>query len=202
MSKIGNFLRTTFLGGFIILLPVVLTLYLIRWLVALITTTIEPVTMVLTEQVHLGHILALSTAFIAVVAACFLLGLVVKTRLGRGLLRQIEQKILKVAPGYSFFKETVSQLLGQKNRPFSRVVLIKMFGSDLLSTGFVTNEHSSSGLFTVFVPSGLNPTSGLLLHTAKENLIFIDVPVEVAMRSIIGCGSGVSALLDHLPQNK
>ncbi len=202
MSKIAAFLRTTFLGGFIVLLPVVLTLFLIRWLVELISQTIEPVTLVLTEHARLGQVLALLMAFILVVTACFLLGLVVKTRLGRTILRQLEKRILKEAPGYTFFKETVRQVLGQKSRPFSRVVLIKMFGSDILSTGFVTNEDSRTGLFTVFVPSGLNPTSGLLLHAPRESLFFIDVPVETAMRTLIGCGSGASVLLDQLPSMK
>lgn len=198
MKKFGVFLRTTFLGGFIVLLPVVLTLFLIRWLIALITQTIEPLTRIITEHSGIGHVLALIGAFMLVVASCFLLGLMVKTRLGRGLLHFFEGKILKVAPGYSFFKETVSQLLGQKDRPFSRVVLVKMFSSAILSTGFVTNEHGTTDLLTVFVPSGLNPTSGLLLHVPRKDLIFLDVTVEAAMRTIIGCGSGASVLLDQI----
>ncbi len=198
MSKLGRFLRTTFLGGFIIILPVVLTLFLLRWMVGLVAQLIEPLTRIITEHARLGHVLAMSTALILVVVVCFLMGLVVKTRMGSGLLRLIEKKILKVAPGYNFFKETIGQLLGQKNRPFSRVVLVRMFGSETMGIGFLTNEHCDSGLMTVFVPSGLNPTSGLLLHVPKEECRFIDVSVETAMRSIIGCGAGASALLDHI----
>lgn len=198
MKKMAAFLKTTLLGGFIVLLPVVLTLFLIRWLVTLITQSIEPLTLVFTEHTRLGHALALSFALVGVISLCFVLGLVVKTRLGHSLLSFVERNILKVAPGYSFFKETVGQLLGQKSRPFSRVVLVRMFGSSTLGTGFVTNEHAQSGLVTVFVPSGLNPTSGLLLHLPPGELIYTNVSVEAAMRTIIGCGTGASLLLDQM----
>ncbi len=200
MKRFTAFLKTTFLGGFIVLLPVVLTLFLLRWLVGMITDLIEPLTVIFTEHAGLGHALAFSLAVIAVITVCFTLGLVVKTRLGYALLRGVEQRILKEAPGYTFFKETVRQLLGQKNRPFSRVVLVRMFGTTALSTGFVTNEHSASGLYSVFVPSGLNPTSGYLLHVPAGDIFFIDVSVETAMRTIIGCGTGASELLDQLPK--
>jgi uncharacterized membrane protein len=196
MKKMAVFLRTTLLGGFIVLLPVVLTIFLIRWLVALVSQAIEPLTLVFTEHARLGHAFALSFALVGVISLCFVLGLVVKTRLGHGLLKFVEQSILKVAPGYTFFKETVGQLLGQKSRPFSRVVLVRMFGSSTYSTGFVTNEHAPSGLVTVFVPSGLNPMSGLLLHLPSAELIYVNVSVETAMRTIIGCGTGASLMLD------
>lgn len=203
MSRFGQFLRTTFLGGFIVLLPVVLTLYLLRWLVDLITQAIQPVTAVFTEHARFGQALAFSLAFIGVITVCFVLGLVVKTRLGAAVLRGFEHRILKEAPGYSFFKETVRQLLGQKDRSFSKVVLVRMFNSSALSIGFITNEDIKSGLYSVFVPSGLNPTSGHLLHVLRDDLVFLDVSVETAMRTIIGCGTGASALLEGLsPKTK
>ena len=105
--------------------------------------------------------------------------------------------ILKIAPGYSLFKETLKQLVGQEKKPFSSVVLARIFGSDTLMTGFVTDEHPD-GRVTAFFPSALNPTTGLLCHLKKEDVRIIDVSVETAMRSIISCGVGSSKLFEKM----
>jgi len=61
--------------------------------------------------------------------------------------------------------------------------------------GFFSDEHPD-GYYTVYVPSGLNPTTGLIFHLEKQYVDIIDASVEETMRSIIGCGSGSHALID------
>ena len=100
-------------------------------------------------------------------------------------------------PGYKLFKTTIKQFLGQKETPFSRVALVRPFGNDTMMTGFVTDEHPGGG-FSVFVPSGLNPTIGLILHLKKESVHLVDVSVEDTMRSIISCGAGSFKLMEKL----
>ena len=62
-------------------------------------------------------------------------------------------------------------------------------------TVFVTDTHAD-GSYTVFMPTGPNPTSGNIYHLQAENVYPVDVPVEDAMRSIISCGAGSSALVN------
>jgi uncharacterized membrane protein len=64
-----------------------------------------------------------------------------------------------------------------------------------MMTAFITDRHPD-GSFTVFVPSGLNPTSGMIYHLQKEFVHPIEVSVESTMRSIIGCGAGSGQLID------
>jgi uncharacterized membrane protein len=58
----------------------------------------------------------------------------------------------------------------------------------------VTDEHED-GSFTVFVPTGPNPTSGQIFHLNQKYVHPLDVGVEDAMRSIISCGAGSTDLL-------
>ncbi len=203
MIRIKRFIRTTILGGVIVILPIALTFFFLRWVFNFATGLIEPVTRMLMEQSKLQKFVAESIVIAFIVLVCFLVGLVVKTRFGRFLYQTFENKILEIAPGYNLFKETIKQLLGRDRAPFSRVALVQVFGpaSNTMMTGFVTDEHPD-GYCTVFVPSGLTPTAGLIYHVEKQYVHIVDASVEDTMRIVISCGMGSQKLLEDFVQGK
>jgi uncharacterized membrane protein len=81
------------------------------------------------------------------------------------------------------------------------VALAQIFGNSTLVTCFVTDSHDD-GSFTVFVPTGPNPTSGLIYHLEGQYVHPVKVPVQDAMRSVISCGAGSGKLLQQYPVNK
>lgn len=197
-SRATRFLRTTVLGGLGVLLPILLSFLLLRWLFRTGVDFVQPITRALIAAVALQEIVAQVIAVVLVVYACFLTGLVIRTRLGGWILSSLERHMLRVAPGYSLFKETLRQLLGSGKRPFTSVVLGKVFCSETLMTGFITDENPGGGRVTVFFPSALNPTTGLLCHLREQDIQRLDVSVETAMRTIISCGVGSSSLLSAM----
>lgn len=196
MKRLKTFFKTTLIGGITVVLPILLSFVVFRWLFNALTGLIEPLTKLILPTMTLPKNVVSLIAFTLMVVICFILGLVVKTRIGHFFLTQTEKRILKIAPGYNLFKETIKQFLGKKKKPFSRVALVKPFGNDTLLTGFVTDEHEK-GIYTVFIPSALNPTTGLICHMSKKNVHFIDVKGEDAMRTIISCGAGARELVDQ-----
>ncbi len=195
MNRLKRFLRTTFLGGIAVILPVVLTFLFLRWLFRVITDFIEPITHVVVKESRIQVYFAYILVIIFIISVCFFVGLVVRTRFGHFVHDTVEKRILKIAPGYTLFKETIKQFLGQERAPFSQVALVEAFGPNSLMTGFITDRHPA-GYYTVYVPSGLNPTTGLILHLETKYVHLLDVPVEETMRSIIGCGAGSNKLVD------
>ena len=87
------------------------------------------------------------------------------------------------------------QFIGIKKKPFSSVALAQVFGNDIMATVFITDEHPS-GIVTVFMPTGPNPTSGLILHLDKKYVHIVKASVEDTMRSIISCGAGSTKLIE------
>jgi uncharacterized membrane protein len=77
------------------------------------------------------------------------------------------------------------------------VALVRLFGNETLVSAFVTETHPD-GSYTVFMPTGPNPTSGNIYHVPGENVFPVDVSVEDTMRSIISCGAGSSTLVAKL----
>lgn len=195
MIKIKNFLKATLLGGVMVILPVVLTFFFLRWFINLITELVNPFTRLLVEHSHIQKNIADFLVVVIIILICFLVGMLIKTRLGIFIHGQVEKRILKIAPGYSLFRETAKQFLGQKRAPFSSVALVRAFENSTMMTAFITDRHPD-GSYTVFVPSGLNPTSGLIYHLQKEFVHPVEVSVEVTMRSIISCGAGSGPLVE------
>jgi uncharacterized membrane protein len=162
---------------------------------------ISPLThYVMARSEHEGIIVDI-LVLLVLVCVCFLVGAVVRTRLGKWLYGLIEARLLRRAPGYSMIKETANHILGENRKsPFSSVALARIFGNDTLVSVFVTDTHAD-GSYTVFMPTGPNPTSGNIYHLKAENVYPVDVPVEDAMRSIISCGAGSSALVNKFNED-
>lgn len=198
MDRIIGFLKTSLLGGVVVILPVAIMASVFIWLFNLINKLINPLTSWLTTRTYFNEYIADAVVIIFLVAACFFVGLLVKTSLGSFLYRQIESRLFSQVPGYSLIKETVLQIFGSKNgSPFSSVALAQVYGNETLMTAFITDTHED-GSYTLFVPTGPNPTSGLIFHLDGKYVHPIDVPVQDAMRSIISCGAGSSKLIQEL----
>ena len=194
MVRLRTFMLTTTIGGIVVILPTILFLIIFRWLFQWMTGLIQPLTNMLITQSHLHEIIADIVIICIILSACFIVGLVVRTKVGCFLRDGLEKHILSIAPGYRIIKETVMQLLGQKKSPFSSVALVKIYNNDALMTAFITDEHVN-GWKTVFIPTGPNPTTGYIYHLPLERVFPINIKPEIALRSVIACGAGSQALL-------
>lgn len=202
MKKLREFVKSTLIGGLLVLLPLTILLYALVWIFNLIHKAIAPLTRIVMEKSALRVVVADVVVIGLIVLVCFLVGAFVRTRLGRWMYALIESRLLRRAPGYSMIKETVSQFLDKdRPSPFSSVALARIFESDTLVSVFVTDRHAD-GSYTVFMPTGPNPTSGNIYHLKAENVFPVDVPVEDAMRSIISCGAGSSGLIAKLGRDR
>jgi uncharacterized membrane protein len=194
IQKIKNFLITTILGGLTVILPITLIIMVFNWIFHKFSEIINPLTSFVMEKSEVQVILADIIVISVILLGCFLIGFLEKTKLGGFLLRQLERFILKQIPGYRFVKETILQLLGSGKNPFSSVALVKLFDGQTRATAFVTDD-SGGKYITVFVPTGPNPTSGGIFHVPREAVEKIDIPIELAMKTVISCGYGSKDLI-------
>jgi uncharacterized membrane protein len=197
LKSAWNFVKTALLGGFVVILPAAIIVTVFAWMFGIVTRLIRPLTAVLVERSEMGQLMADLLVIGLIVGFCFALGLAVRTAAGRLLQRSVESRLEKFAPGYRLIKETLLLFLGRKKSPFLRVALVRLYGSDALTTAFVTEEHGD-GTVTVFVPTSPNPTSGLIFHLKGEHVLPSDASVETAMRTVIACGVGSEALLGKM----
>jgi len=200
MQGIKSFFKTSLLGGLVVLLPVGILALLFAWVFGMVQRWVQPLTNLVTSLTVLNELLAMFVALCLIVVACFVVGLILRTQVGRFIHEKLEDHILKIAPGYNLIKETVLQFLGNRPSPFSSVALVRLFGNDTLVTAFVTETHDN-GWYSVFVPTGPNPTSGNIYHLKPEYVHKVDLPIEDVMRSIISCGAGSASVVKAFLQD-
>jgi uncharacterized membrane protein len=189
MNRLKEFFKLTMMGGLMVVLPILILLALFNWLIKLLHNWVRPLTEAFLNFVTLDESLASLLIVVSIVSVCFLLGILVNSRLGKGVHDFLEKKILEKFPGYSIIRDTLEQFLGKKNSAFSRVALVDVFNCGTRMTAFITDEHAN-GYFTVFVPTGPNPTSGNIYHLPANQVTLLNVPIEETMRTIISCGAG------------
>lgn len=199
MKKIKEFCKSALIGGLLVVLPMAISLFILTWVFGMVRAVIGPVTTIVMENSPLQGIVVDVLVISLIIVSCFAVGVLVRTRLGKWIYSILEAKVLLKAPGYSLIKETVVQLLGNKKSPFSSVALAQIYCNDTMVSAFITDEHED-GSYTVFVPTGPNPTSGNIYHLPSQYVHPVDVKIDDMMRSIISCGAGSSALIKKRTQ--
>ncbi len=194
MNQLKEFVKSTVVGGLLVILPLAISFFTLTWVFGLVQEAISPLKTIVMQKSPLQGVVADILAVALLIVVCFSVGVLVRIRLGKWLYSVLESNVFLKVPGYSLIKETVYQFLGKKKSPFSSVALVQIFDNETLLSAFITDEHAD-GTCTVFVPTGPNPTSGNIYHLPKDRVHPVDVSIEDAMRSIISCGAGSSILI-------
>ena len=204
MGRIKTFITTSLLGGLAVILPVTITILFFKWLFNFVIQIIQPLTQLVAARSNFQELAAGAIVLGIILSSCFLVGAIVKTKLGKFFRGHFENVLSKFVPGYGMIKSTVVQIFDRKKYPFSSVALVQAFENDTLMTGFVIDKHPDD-IYTVFVPCGPNPTTGYIFHLQQQYVHPVTVPVENALRSVISCGVGSKPLLDafhQIPEGK
>jgi uncharacterized membrane protein len=201
MKRIKTFIKTSLLGGLAVILPTALLFLIFRWLFNWVTDLIQPLTNMLLARGQFQEFIADMVVIALILLFCFVVGLAVKTRIGRFIHVNLENRILQIAPGYPTLKSIVMQFIGKKKSPFSSVALVRPFENETLMTAFITDAHDDDW-YTVFVPTGPNPTTGFIFHLKGQYVQAVPVTVEEALRSVISCGAGSTHLIQRFAEIK
>ncbi len=192
MSK----LRRYFLTGLAVLLPIVLTGYII---IIVFNFADNLLGKHINKYLHdlfgfyipgLGLLL---TAFIIVATGFFS-----SNFLGRKLLPFFEEILLRiplVQQLYAPAKKIVSFFFSAKQQLFKQVVLIEYPRKGIWSLAFITNQGTpeigaklGKEMLNVFIPSTPGPLTGYFMFVPKEDVIFLDISVEDALKLFISGG--------------
>ena len=197
MATERHYIRTTLIGGMLVVLPVAVFANLVLWFGDWAMTKTEPIARLIAAQLDLpiwiGHALTIAV----ILAGCFVIGAIVSTRFGNRAFNWLERNTVQRVPGYKPVKEIVGYLGGRDQNPFARPVLVRI-SDDVQLTGFLADEGAEGP--SVFVPTGPNPTTGLILHVSPEQVQRIALPGSEVLQTVIACGAGSQRLLRSIVQ--
>jgi len=191
-SILGH-LRTTFLRGIGVIVPVVLTYWVFRFLLNWVDGILSPAF----EEVIGRHIPGLG--FAAMIVLILVVGLLTRNLAGRLFLAWLEDLVRTipfVRSVYGAIKDLVGSFAtGGKGRTFRLVVLTEFPRKGIFAIGFVTNvmvyttpEGRRYELFNVYIPSPPNPTAGFLSLIPKEEAVVLNITVEEGLKLVLSGG--------------
>jgi uncharacterized membrane protein len=138
-----------------------------------------------------GIVLALLLALGVVLATCFLLGSLVRTRIGSWTFDRIEL-VLREIPGY----EIIGNLLKgfAEDRTAYRSVLVELYGPGHGVLGFVMDE-AENGNLVVLVPSTPALTVGVMHFVTPDRVRYLDAGAKEVTDCISKWGVGGGSIV-------
>jgi len=186
-------LARTFLSGLAAVLPIVITIAVLLWLVALAETALGAVVRVFlpagSYQRGLGLLLAIGIVFAV--------GVLMEAVLFRRLMHWLEgllNRIPLVKTVYSAVRDLMSLFSKAGTKKFSKVVLVKFPGTEAQLIGFVTIEDfaglpiaAAPDAVAVYLPMSYT-IGGYTVFLPRHCLTPVDMTLEEAMRFVVTAG--------------
>ena len=127
-----------------------------------------------------------------------LLGFLARAVFFRWLLSMYDYVFHRIPVIKTIYKATqqiINTIFGSASKSFKQVVMVPFPLHGAYCIGLVSGEAPyscdktlGSKLLSIFVPTTPNPTSGFLMMYKEEEVIYIDMKVEDAVKYIISCG--------------
>ena len=193
MKRLGNFLKTTVLGGFFALLPVVLVIELLGKAMQFAQKVTAPVVRLFPQFItqKLKFPILLAVVFLGLI--CFVAGLLVQSTLARATSGWVEHYLLLHLPGYRAIKGLTQSLSGTSEAgAFKPALLVSDGGQRELA--YLIGDHGN-GQATVMLPSSPTPMAGSVKIVARDQIEILDARLSEVTRVLNQWGVGTRELL-------
>ncbi len=195
MKIILDFLLTTFVTGFLIILPLLLSYLVIGQLLDILLLLTTP----LHDFLKIGGMSEeLSDRLITIIVLiliCLLIGIANKKSLFIGIGNWIEAKFLNYLPLYKMLRNLSTNLSDNQIPEYFQPALIEMV-EDIQFLGFIVEEHKD-GKLTIFVPMSPTPGVGMIQIVNSNKVQIINAPMKNAAICVLDWGHGVESLVSQ-----
>ena len=110
MKGLAELIKTTLIGGLLVVLPIYLSILLLAKMLASVLTLLSPVTAAIPASAQFRQIVAI----LIVLTVCLVVGLLVRTNIGLRAKNAFEHSVLKKIPGYALVRDLARRLSGDE----------------------------------------------------------------------------------------
>lgn len=204
-------MKKYFLTGLAILLPLAVTIAIVAFIVNFLTQPFIGLTSAFLRRfdiVNRGFFfinpqkaLLYGSQILILIGICLftvLLGIITRWFLFKTLLNwsdQLLHRIPLVNKVYKTTQEIIKTLFTADKNSFKQVVMAPfpkegayMLGLISRKSPNICSQATDSDLYSVLIPTTPNPTTGFLVMYKKEELIFLEMSPEDAIKYIVSCG--------------
>ncbi len=197
-------IKKYFITGLLVLIPVILTIWVIYSLVEFLDQIILWLPDYLKPNYLFGSSIPGFGALLTIIII-LLIGVIANNFLGKKIIALYEMilgRLPVVKSIYKGIKQVSDTLLSNSGNAFSKAVLIEFPMAGTYTFAFVTGEpeaklakYLQGKYVNVYVPTTPNPTSGYTLMVPKDKVIELDISVDQVLKYVI-------SMCDSAPSNK
>lgn len=206
-TGVSSRFREAALTGVAVVVPLLITLYVLTAVVDILTQVLEPVVAVLNEAGFTpeGSRLIVQTIVVFMLGVVtVLIGFMASFQRGQKALSAFDILVERI-PGlggvYKSFRKMSDVLLESDTENFRQVVLVEFPHDDSYTLGFETTQTPTEiedaadeeEMYTLFLPLAPNPVmGGFLAHVPAERVRPVDMTVEEGMRTVVTTGVAIT----------
>lgn len=190
-------IRRWLLAGLLVLVPLVITLAVLRWIIELLDQSLQ----ILPESWHPDRLLGLHIPGFGVLLTLviiLLIGAVATNFFGRKLVDWWDAllgRIPIVRSIYSSVKQVSDTLFSSNGNAFRKTLLVQWPREGVWTIAFQTGmpggdvlNHLQGDYLSVYVPTTPNPTGGYFVMLKKTDCIELKMSVDEALTYVISMG--------------
>lgn len=202
--------RSNLLRGLFILLPAILTIYLLYFFIEKADRIIGTVLSKLLVIVQLlppfpiyVHWLGITfeeripgLGLITTIILLLGVGVLARSFTGKIIIRLTEKLFSKIPLARSIYSTTkqLTNVITQDSKSFKQVVFVEYPRKGIHTLGFYTGDTenialSDRDIVNVFLPTSPNPTSGWVIIIPRDELIFSDMSIEEGIKFVVSGGA-------------
>lgn len=216
-------MKKYFITGLVFLLPLVVTIVVVTFIVNLLTQPFMGIVTAFLSHLHLindGFLYFTPEQLVRHISQALILILLFLVTVGLGMVTQwffinalmrvgdsILHRIPVVNTVYKTVQEIIKTLFVSDKNSFKQVVMVPFPRPDVFALGLVARESPAicsravgQELISVLLPTTPNPTTGFLLMYKREDLIYVDMKPEEAIKYIVSCGVIIPEAHPPFPQ--
>ncbi|MDA0988300.1 MAG: DUF502 domain-containing protein [Chloroflexi bacterium] len=186
--RIARHLRGTMVGGLLLLVPVIITYVVLKWLFDAIDGLLQPAI----QEAFNRDVPGLG--LLVLIVLLYVAGLVGGNFLGRRIIdlgRAMLLRIPIIGMVYSSAKQLIDALSGAESSSFRQVVMIEYPRKDAWTIGFLTGsttDKDGNPLSIIYIPTAPTPNSGWVALIPDGDVFYTDLTVSTAMRLVLSGG--------------
>lgn len=192
MKQILKILKTTFIGGIFLIVPIIIVLLILGKVVEILRVLVKPIVKELPIDTIGGITIARLVAFAVLILICLIAGLIAKTKTANQFKNWLESTLLSNIPGYSMIKGMTETAIGIESNNDNEIMLVNI--EETWQLGILMDKIDEE-LFTVFLPGAPSPMSGDVVFVKKERLKKINITSVEAFKIQKKLGVDSAAIL-------
>lgn len=195
-----SYIKRNIIAGILVILPLLLTIYILVVLFQFADRILGSFVNTYLNRLLGFYIpgLGLILGLILFLVIIFIIGFLTTHFLGKRLYFILDKALRRfplIRHIYPSIKQIIEFLFTYQAQEFKKAVLVQYPRSGIWSIGFITNEgfeiakeKTKQDLLSIFIPSSPGPLTGFFILVPRQEVIFLDIPIEEAIKLIVSGG--------------